>query len=235
MKKWITQNGHIIYRTLSGSANAYLISSGPSLIMVDTGTTSSFKRLKRNLDAVAGNHAQPDMLVLTHSHYDHCQNAARMKQAFSCKIAMGSEEASYVQEGFTPLPKGTYWITRWLTYLGNRMGAPRFGYEPFLPDLLLKEDQPLDEQYPSIRVIKTQGHTTGSISLIVDQEVAIVGDAMFGIFRNSIFPPFADDLQGMRESWNKLLQTGCRLFLPGHGRPIPRELLRKNTDIHYLV
>lgn len=50
---------------------------------------------------------------------------------------------------------------------------------------------------------------------------------MFGIFPNSIFPPFADDIQGLLKSWKKLLETNCSVFLPGHGREIKRELVEK--------
>lgn len=230
MKIWTTQKGHTIYRILSGAGNVYLIRSGQFFIMVDTGTTSSFKRLKRNLDSVMGDDKQLDMLVLTHSHYDHCQNASRIKQTYQCNIFMGSEEAVYARDGFTPLPKGTFWVTRWLSALGNRVGPSKFDYEHFTPDILLEADQMVDKKMPHIRAIKTNGHTPGSISLIIDQEVAIVGDAMFGIFRNSIYPPFADNEKAIQAGWNKLLQTGCRIFLPGHGRPISRELLRKQYD-----
>ena len=230
MKSWTTQQGSTITRVLSGAGNAYFIRTDPFLMLVDTGTKSSFKQLTKNLDSLLGAHERPEALVLTHSHYDHCQNAARLKETYQCKIVMGAEEASYSTQGFTPLPGGTFWLTHWLTVFGNKIGPSKFGYEAFTPDLLIRDDQPVDEKAPNIRAIKTQGHTRGSISLIIDQEVAIVGDAMFGIFGNSIYPPFADDKQAIATSWSKLFQTGCRMYLPGHGRPIHRELLQKKID-----
>jgi len=63
------------------------------------------------------------------------------------------------------------------------------------------------------------------MSLIVDDEIAIVGDAMFGIFPNSIFPPFADNVPVMIKSWRKLLDTKCMLFLPAHGTKNSRRLV----------
>ncbi|UTB31789.1 MAG: hypothetical protein NKF70_09735 [Methanobacterium sp. ERen5] len=50
------------------------------------------------------------------------------------------------------------------------------------------------------------------MSIIIDNKIAIVGDAMFGIFGNSIYPPFADNPKIMIESWGKLLDTGCSSF-----------------------
>jgi hypothetical protein len=63
--------------------------------------------------------------------------------------------------------------------------------------------------------------------VIVNGELALVGDAMFGVFRNSIFPPFADDVPQMVKSWGKLLDTGCSLFLPSHGSANSRALVER--------
>jgi glyoxylase-like metal-dependent hydrolase (beta-lactamase superfamily II) len=73
-------------------------------------------------------------------------------------------------------------------------------------------------------------HSEDSISFLVDNEIAIVGDVMFGVIKNSIFPPFADKTDKMIKSWNRLLITDCIIFLPGHGNEIKRELLKKQYD-----
>ncbi|MBN2339447.1 MAG: Zn-dependent hydrolase, partial [Acidobacteria bacterium] len=76
-------------------------------------------------------------------------------------------------------------------------------------------------------ILHTPGHTSGSVSIIVEGEIALVGDAMFGILPGSVFPPFADDPGQLMASWGKLLDTGCSLFLPAHGSAIGRSLLQK--------
>ena len=78
-----------------------------------------------------------------------------------------------------------------------------------------------------IKMIKTEGHSSGSISVIVDNEIAIVGDAIFGVFKNSVFPPYADNPIEMIKSWRMLLDTDCDTFLPGHGKEVKRELIQK--------
>jgi glyoxylase-like metal-dependent hydrolase (beta-lactamase superfamily II) len=94
-------------------------------------------------------------------------------------------------------------------------------------NLLVEEQYDLNPLGFNAYIMHTPGHTVGSISVIVDHEIAIVGDAMFGVFRNSVFPPFISDTQAMVRSWKKLLDTGCEIYLPSHGREIPRELLHK--------
>ena len=75
-------------------------------------------------------------------------------------------------------------------------------------------------------ILHTPGHSPGSQSIIVDNEIALVGDAMFGVFPGSIFPPFADNEEELITSWGKLIQTGCRLFLPSHGTADKSDLLK---------
>lgn len=79
-------------------------------------------------------------------------------------------------------------------------------------------------------LVHTPGHTAGSVSLIVDDELALTGDTLFGVFRWSVYPPYASDAETMVRSWGKLLETKCSLFLPSHGTPIRRSLLKKDYD-----
>ena len=76
-------------------------------------------------------------------------------------------------------------------------------------------------------VLHTPGHSPGSASLIVDGQIALVGDTLLGTLPRSVFPPFADDPEEMIRSWGRLLRTGCTLFLPGHGWPITRDRLER--------
>jgi glyoxylase-like metal-dependent hydrolase (beta-lactamase superfamily II) len=77
-------------------------------------------------------------------------------------------------------------------------------------------------------IMHTPGHTSGSISVIVDDEIAIVGDTMFGVFGGSVFPPFAENVLQMIQSWGKLLQTNCKVFIPSHGTANSRSLVEKD-------
>ena len=79
----------------------------------------------------------------------------------------------------------------------------------------------------TIQAIHTPGHTPGMISFDIGAGRMLVGDTLFGIFRRSVFPPFASDVREMIQSWKKLLDTGCEIFLPGHGRAISRERLER--------
>ena len=230
MRQWKTKNGYRIFQVLTGRSNSYLISFGNVNVLVDTGNQSSYDRLLKNIDSLELTRKEISLLILTHTHYDHCQNAFMIREHEHCSILMSRKERAFAVNGFTPLPKGTFLITSFVSWLGNRIGKPKFGYHPFTPDLLVDEDMEWMQNGFKITIINTNGHSEGSIGVIVDDEIAIIGDEMLGVYKNSIFPPFADDIKRMIHSWGKLLETKCNLFLPGHGKAITRELLQKEYN-----
>lgn len=227
MKTWKTKNGSKIIRVLTGRSNAYLILNGNNTILIDTGKKTAFGRLNRRLDKLNISIEVISTLILTHTHFDHCQSAKKIQDKSGCRIIVSGAATDYIQKGYTRLPNGTFPITKLISGFGNLIGQNEFGYEPFRPDILVNGDYDLYDGKDSIKIIKSSGHSDDSVSILVENEIAIVGDLMFGIFLKSIFPPYADDTSEMIESWGKLLNTGCKIFLPGHGREIKRNHLEK--------
>jgi glyoxylase-like metal-dependent hydrolase (beta-lactamase superfamily II) len=46
-------------------------------------------------------------LALTHTHYDHCQSAKKIKNKYHCKIIVSNSAVSSIKDGYTTLPSGT--------------------------------------------------------------------------------------------------------------------------------
>lgn len=226
----ITQNGFKISQVLSKRCNAWLILKDNTSILADTGMENSFGKLKSNLDVLLPVKNQLSWLLLTHTHFDHCRSARRLQETYHCKVITSENAVSSVQSGYTRLPEGTNFATKFLSHAGHSLLRKKFGYEAFQPDRTISDDCTLLPGSEELKIITTPGHSADSISLIVDNEIAIVGDAMIGVFKNEIFPPFADDIPQMIRSWRKLLDTGCTTFLPGHGRPVSRALLEKELE-----
>ncbi|AEG17297.1 MBL fold metallo-hydrolase [Methanobacterium paludis] len=228
MKKWITHGNHTISQVLEGRSNSFLISKGNIHVLVDTGRINSWKNLEEKLDCILEGD-RLSALVLTHTHFDHVENAAKIKEKYNPKIITHKSEAEYLGRGNTPLPAGTNFITRFIMNLGKRMQL-NYNYESVACDIMVDEKYDLNPLGINAYIIYTPGHSPGSISVIVDDEIAIVGDAMFGVFGGSVFPPFADDIKVMVDSWDKLLKTGSQLFIPGHGQERSRKLLQNQFD-----
>jgi glyoxylase-like metal-dependent hydrolase (beta-lactamase superfamily II) len=231
MKYLITSTGKKIFTILRGRSNAYLIICNQHAILVDTGKKSTYTLLKKNIQNALPANTTLDFLVLTHTHFDHCQAAQAIANDYDCKIFASVHAITYVENGYTPLPRGTNFFSSIIANAGQRIGKKKFGYSPFIINFPVNSDQ-MPVFNTDIQIIQTPGHSCDCISVIIDYEIAIVGDALFGIFQNSVFPPFADDNIRLIESWKKLLDTNCRLFLPGHGKPVSRERLITQFEKH---
>jgi glyoxylase-like metal-dependent hydrolase (beta-lactamase superfamily II) len=101
MKSWKTKNGYVIFQVLSGRSNSFFISSEKQNILVDTGSRSAYERLRLNINSLKINNKKISFLILTHTHFDHCQNAARIKEQENCKIIVGEKEKKSIEKGYT--------------------------------------------------------------------------------------------------------------------------------------
>lgn len=142
-------------------------------------------------------------------------------------MVVGDREGLFLEQGESPLPQGTNIMTYWLSHLGNSKFQTHFHFDAVQPDVQVTETMQLESPFDDIFLVPTPGHSMGSISIVIKDEIALVGDTLFGIFKHSIFPPYADDVEAMIESWEVLLDTNCHTFLPGHGSAISRKRLEK--------
>jgi glyoxylase-like metal-dependent hydrolase (beta-lactamase superfamily II) len=227
IKSWTTDNNYVIYRVLSGRSNAYLILHGNLHILVDTGTKRAFPKLLKAIGSLPLLNIGIDYLILTHTHFDHCRNAAELKKIYNCKVILGLKEKLFAETGILTLPSGTNRFTKLIVSLGKALPSKLFSFTPFVTDIPVENQYVFKEPGLNIQIIETPGHSPGSVSIIVDNSIAIVGDTLFGVFRNSVFPPYADDSNTLMKSWQLLLNSNCQLFLPGHGREIKRMLIEK--------
>lgn len=226
MKTRITKNGISIIKILGGRSNVFLLKYNSHCLLIDTGVSWNRKKLKSRLKSLDINCI--DLLILTHTHFDHVANARLIKEKYGAKVLVHRSEATNIKIGFTELPQGTNWFTHFLIHRVSPKLKQLFKFTPCTCDILVDSQFDLKPFGFDAYILHTPGHSEGSSSIIVDNEIAIVGDAMFGVFPWSVFPPFANNTKEMVNSWGKLLKTGCNTFLPAHGWACNRRLLEKN-------
>lgn len=228
MKTWITKSGCKIILILTGRSNVCLLTNGKKNILVDTSIGSNWNRLDKRLNDLTVN--QIDYLILTHTHFDHAGNAFKIKKKYHSQVIVQKCGVEYLKSGDNIIPNGTNLFTKLLIKLFANNVFPKLRYEPCKFDIVVDTYFDLSNFGFNAYIIKTTGHSGDSISLIIDNEIGIVGDTMFGVFKGSIMPPFGLDEKELIKSWGKLLATHCTTFIPGHGFAIDRRLACKAYD-----
>lgn len=230
MKCWVTKSGQKVFQALGGRSNSFLLSNGDKYILIDTGRENKWIKLKRMLDEIQLNETNLSALILTHTHFDHAENAYRIKEIYKTNLIVHKSEVDFISSGNNPVIKGTNLITEFITREIGTWALQHFKYKPADYDIAIEDKYDLSRLGFNAYIIHTPGHSIGSISIIIDNEIAIVGDTMFGVFRSSVFPPYAEEPKVMIYSWEKLLNTGCSLFIPAYGTANCRELLQKEYE-----
>lgn len=79
-------------------------------------------------------------------------------------------------------------------------------------------------------IMHTPGHTAGSVSVILSDGTAIIGDLLMGgILRKRAphFPLFANDLGQLKGSIEKIIQLSPKFIHASHGGPFTREAVER--------
>jgi glyoxylase-like metal-dependent hydrolase (beta-lactamase superfamily II) len=142
----------------------------------------------------------PKMILLTHSHWDHLADAAKLKKLLNVPVYVHAEDAGNLEKpGSDRLPLF-------------------FSIEGVKADHFLTEGQIIPLGDLKIEVIHTPGHTPGGVCFwLREEKILISGDTLFkGTIGNISFPTARPAL--MWESLKKLAQLPPETrVIPGHG------------------
>jgi len=75
-------------------------------------------------------------------------------------------------------------------------------------------------------ILLTPGHCRDSMSILLDDGSAFVGDLAMNFLRFTGIkhrPIYIEDLDEVYRSWKKIIDRGARRIYPAHGRPFPAE------------
>ena len=174
-----------------GSSHCYYLPSPKGGVLVDAGNHKKLNHLKSVLTVYEHDIRDIQYIIVTHTHHDHVGSLADVKNSSGAKVIVHKSEAEFLRKGRTPLPRGTMLWTKAMVSIGKMI---RVGDYPVLePDFVISDELQLSEFGYDLQVVSTPGHTSGSMTVIVDDELAFVGDTMFNIRHETVFPPFAND------------------------------------------
>ncbi len=228
MRSWITKSGYRIIKILSGRSNVFLLTNGEKNVLIDTSPGFMWSLLDKRLKKL--NVSIVDYLILTHAHFDHAANSNKIKKYYKSSVIIHQSEAANLAAGRNTITSGTNLIYKLISKYLAKPWMTVLNYEPCECDFTVNTTFDLTNIGFNAYILHTPGHTKGSMSVIVDDEIALVGDCMFGVFRSSVYPPVAENPQEMIKSWGILLDTDCSIFVPSHGSANSRALVQKDYN-----
>lgn len=209
---------YTVHRISLVNVSAYLIYRPGEAILVDTGNAGSEQKI---LDHIWELGLEPPMLklvILTHAHFDHAGSAAKLKELTGCQVMIHRIDAQRLQEGYAPLPPGTRWKAKVLVGLGRIFARGMGKFPPANPDVLVEESFDLKKfSFPG-KVYHAPGHTQGSTVVFMEGGELIGGDTLFGVENKQHFPPFAEDLPALVNSWKMIRELPVKTIYPAHGK-----------------
>ncbi len=223
------------FHTISlGTVNVF-VTTGPHAVLIDTGSRGNEETILQACAQLGISEKDISLILLTHAHSDHFGSAASLRQRLGVPVAVHSDDAPWVRKGKNPPLRITERISAEARKLiDEHATAP---YPPCEVDLEFTDAGAIREYAPTMRVVHTPGHTRGSVSLVFDNNVAVIGDLVAGRVTQPRFPRrpfFAESPAQVRDDLEKLLALGVQSFFASHGGPFSRHrienLLKKNRE-----
>jgi len=212
-----------------GFCQCYVL-KGEGIVVLDSGVSKKGAVFTRILKEKGIRFEDVNLVILTHGHYDHIGSASEIKSLTGASLAMHKAEAHWLENSLTPLPPG---ITVWgkIFIRLNSLFMPFIKIPPSEVDLIL-DDEGLSLADCGIpgQVVYTPGHSSGSVSVLLDSGEAFVGDLAMNKFPLCVSPSlpiFAEDPSAVISSWKKLIKLGASKVYPAHGKPFPISFIQK--------
>lgn len=214
---------------------AYQIESG--YVIIDTGYEHNYKTFKNKLKANSIAIDQISYCFLTHAHDDH---AGFINQLLSdnqgVKIVISDKGINTLRKGQNSFAGGC--TSKSALAFCNAMRLFGKGQHKFLPInsdyesriIIINDDnRAWLEQKLNGKIIETAGHTSDSISLLLNNGYLFCGDAaMNGFPSKHNISIWAEDSVAFLQSWQKIISLSPIKIFSGHGKPFDVQCLKRN-------
>ncbi len=202
-----------IHRIKCGNVNCYIVENGTNGILVDTGKKEFINQVMEQCK-----YYHVKLIVLTHGHFDHAENAARISNALGIPVGMNEKDCNLIRSNTEQMLSAESLLGKLVLSASLKEFSIRT-LEEFKPDILLNDGESLSSYGINAKIMALPGHTDGSIGIDVDGAFLMVGDALMNMFYPTVSMLFHNK-NDMLESAGKIGRMGNKIIYFGHGRPV---------------
>ena len=213
----------------------YLIKCRDGYLLIDTSYSNRFSQFRKSIAALGIDIREIRYLLLTHHHDDHAGFAAELVRKTGCRVIVHRDAVEPLKIGesedtMRPVNRRVKALFSIFTLFHRQ-----FRFPPLIlgeNDILLTGDDFdfLKGIEINGKIVYTPGHTRDSISVILSDGSAFVGDVAMNFLRLTGIghrPIFVEDIRTVYTSWQRLIELGAEVIYPSHGKPFSaRELVR---------
>lgn len=192
--------------------NCYLVANGKDAFLVDTGSAIGYDQVLAECSKY-----NMKLIVLTHTHFDHAENAAKLSKHFNISVACHEADVELF-ESYDKQPMESYGIVGKVVLDTSLKVLRETPVEKPENLIFVKDGDDLSAYGFDAKIIGLPGHTKGSIGVDVEGKHLIVGDEL----DNWISPATGhlyNDLDAIKKSADKITALGERTIYYGHGKP----------------
>ena len=208
---------YTITRIKGGTDNCYIISNGDNAILFDT---ASGKNLQKVKDACSKYNMK--LIVLSHPHFDHAENAEELSKYFNIPVAY-NEQDDNIFDDYRSQPLKSHGLVGFIVLKMSLRALANTKVMRPVNKFFVKEGDTLGNYgFPDIKVVELPGHSKGSIGLLVSDDAFLVGDALDNWINPGVGHLYTD-IESLKKSAEKIRSYGKRTYYYGHGKPTEKK------------
>jgi hydroxyacylglutathione hydrolase len=210
-----------IHRIFGLMSYSYLIDTGEALFLVDGGMVGTGGAILRKIREIGREPEHLLFALITHAHADHFGGLAKVQEASDCAIICHPSHADAVRTGDGLVSPGLNAFGKIYERIAS-FTLPKLRLPKLRRVMTVEDGAELHPYGLAGRILYTPGHSSGDLTLLLDDGSAFVGDLVQGRRISKVTPPefsiMAVDEPGMLASWRLLLGSGAKVLYPGHGQ-----------------
>lgn len=218
-----------------GFTCCYLIKCRGGYLLIDTSYPDYFPQFQKSLANLGIAVSEIKYLLLTHHHDDHAGFADELVKKSGCRVIVHQDALAPLKQGESADTMQP--VNRRVKFVFSIFGLFHRHFR-FPPLILGESDSILTGDDPDLlkrigidgKILYTPGHSRDSISVILADGSAVVGDVAMNFLRFTGVghrPIYVEDIDTVYESWLRLIDQGSKVIYPAHGKPFSAQELAR--------